>query len=82
MRVSRAAGPCKDPVCGMTVDPQTAKAQTSYEGQRIYFCSRGCLQTFLSAPQKYGLTKKKGIWARYIQRLNKAMSTNPPSCHG
>jgi YHS domain-containing protein len=72
----------KDPVCGMVVDPASAKAQTRYKGQKIYFCSRECLKEFLYTPERYGLTKKKGFWARYLERLGKAIAANPPSCHG
>jgi P-type Cu+ transporter len=43
-----------DPVCGMTVNPATARAQTQYEGQTYYFCSPGCLQKFQANPQRYG----------------------------
>jgi P-type Cu+ transporter len=32
----------KDPVCGMTVDTETAAAKGSYEGQMVYFCSVPC----------------------------------------
>ncbi|HEX4893085.1 MAG TPA: YHS domain-containing protein, partial [Hyphomicrobiaceae bacterium] len=29
----------KDPVCGMTVDPATAKHSHTHEGTTYYFCS-------------------------------------------
>ena len=32
----------KDPVCGMMVDPSTAAAKGTYDGQTVYFCSAGC----------------------------------------
>ncbi|HQX85976.1 MAG TPA: YHS domain-containing protein, partial [Aestuariivirga sp.] len=28
-----------DPVCGMTVDPATAKHKAEHQGQSYYFCS-------------------------------------------
>lgn len=37
----------KDPVCGMVVDPQTAKAKIELGGQTFYFCSENCKQAFL-----------------------------------
>lgn len=43
----------KDPVCGMTVDPHTAKHTTSYQGRPYYFCSAGCRAKFEGNPQKY-----------------------------
>jgi Cu+-exporting ATPase len=42
-----------DPVCGMTVDPHTAKHQASHHGQPYYFCSAGCKTKFAADPQKY-----------------------------
>jgi P-type Cu+ transporter len=43
----------KDPVCGMTVDPATAKYRTKRAGQSYYFCGVGCLRKFEAEPQKY-----------------------------
>ncbi len=42
-----------DPVCGMTVDPATAKHRAEHRGQHYYFCSAGCRTKFAAAPQKY-----------------------------
>jgi xanthine dehydrogenase accessory factor len=35
-----------DPICGMTVDPRTAKYQSVFEGKTIYFCCLHCKETF------------------------------------
>ncbi len=35
-----------DPICGMTVSPDAARGELEFEGQRYYFCSKGCLETF------------------------------------
>src|ERR1700722_1086086 len=43
----------KDPVCGMTVDPATAKARAEHAGQTYYFCCAGCAQKFQSNPDEY-----------------------------
>ncbi|WP_084632659.1 heavy metal translocating P-type ATPase [Pleomorphomonas oryzae] len=43
----------KDPVCGMTVDPATAKYRTEHGGKPYYFCSEGCLKKFTADPQRY-----------------------------
>ena len=43
-----------DPVCGMTVDPDTAAAHRRYAGQTVSFCSPGCATTFDSDPARYG----------------------------
>jgi len=48
-----AAGGAVDPVCGMTVDPHTAKNPADHRGQTYYFCSAGCRAKFVADPQKY-----------------------------
>jgi xanthine dehydrogenase accessory factor len=35
-----------DPICGMKVDPATAKYSSEFEGRTIYFCCLHCKQTF------------------------------------
>ena len=42
-----------DPVCGMTVDPKTAKHKAEHKGHTYYFCSAGCRTKFEAAPEKY-----------------------------
>lgn len=42
----------RDPVCGMNVDADTPH-QSTYEGQRYYFCSPDCKQAFEKSPQQY-----------------------------
>ena len=49
--VSRATE--KDPVCGMDVDPTTARHRAEFEGKTYYFCAAGCRQKFLSHPEQY-----------------------------
>ena len=46
-----------DPVCGMTVDPHTAKHRADYRGHTYYFCSAGCRD-------KFRCTIRKNISAR------------------
>jgi Cu+-exporting ATPase len=43
----------KDPVCGMSVDPHTAKHRHTYKGHAYYFCSTGCRSKFINNPDKY-----------------------------
>lgn len=43
----------KDPVCGMTVEPQSAKAQVEHLGQKYYFCYVGCADKFKADPNAY-----------------------------
>ena len=44
----------RDPICGMDVDPKTAKHTTQHEGKTFYFCSPGCKKTFEADPHRYG----------------------------
>jgi Cu+-exporting ATPase len=48
-----AEGGVFDPVCGMTVDPHTAKHRADYHGHTYYFCAAGCKTKFTADPQKY-----------------------------
>ncbi|HEX3409062.1 MAG TPA: heavy metal translocating P-type ATPase [Candidatus Binataceae bacterium] len=43
----------KDPVCGMTVDPSTAKWSHSHDGHSYFFCGKGCMAKFVADPKKY-----------------------------
>ena len=47
------AGGVLDPVCGMTVDPHTAKHRADHRGHTYYFCSSGCRAKFAADPKKY-----------------------------
>jgi P-type Cu+ transporter len=43
----------KDPVCGMTVDPRTAKHRAEHGRHTHYFCSAGCKAKFEAEPARY-----------------------------
>jgi YHS domain-containing protein len=45
----------KDPVCKMEVDPKMAAAQSSYQGQTVYFCAVDCKIKFDANPGNYPL---------------------------
>ncbi len=47
-----------DPVCGMTVKPETAAGSHEYKGTTYYFCAIGCLNKFQSDPESYLQPKK------------------------
>lgn len=51
--VGAATQTVKDPVCGMDVDPHTAKHQAEQGGRTYYFCSAGCRTKFIADPAKY-----------------------------
>jgi Cu+-exporting ATPase len=47
------ATPVKDPVCGMRVDPQTARRTSEHEGRTYYFCSPACKKAFDAEPRRH-----------------------------
>jgi uncharacterized membrane protein YraQ (UPF0718 family)/YHS domain-containing protein len=42
-----------DPVCGMSVDPESAEYRSFQKGSAYYFCSAGCKEEFAKEPGKY-----------------------------
>ena len=54
-KAKAAAAPAtvRDPVCGMSVDPATAKHSAEHAGTSYYFCSAGCRQKFAADPDRY-----------------------------
>ncbi len=42
-----------DPVCGMTVDPETSSHRSEHDGQTYYFCCGGCQTKFEADPESY-----------------------------
>jgi Cu+-exporting ATPase len=42
----------KDPVCGMDVNPATARFKIEHAGKDYFFCSKGCLDKFQVNPDK------------------------------
>jgi P-type Cu+ transporter len=51
--LSGPASSATDPVCGMAVDPATARAKTEYAGQTYYFCCPHCRERFEADPARY-----------------------------
>ena len=52
----RPIDPSEDPVCGMQVDPATARERGlahTHDGHDYVFCGRGCLLEFRDDPDKY-----------------------------
>lgn len=42
-----------DPVCGMTVEAESARHASEHGGERYYFCCPGCKRAFEKEPEKY-----------------------------
>ena len=73
-----------DPVCGMAVVTGQADILTIVKGQTYYFCAEGCRQAFEENPQKFldpKPAKRKGLWGRYMDRLQKATGGKAQKCH-
>ena len=49
---SSAKALAKDPVCGMDVNPATARYKTPHHGKEYFFCSAGCLAKFQTNSEK------------------------------
>jgi Cu+-exporting ATPase len=47
-----------DPVCGMTVEPETAAARREYAGKTYYFCGPGCAKAFDVKPEAFADTTR------------------------
>ncbi|HSY58618.1 MAG TPA: heavy metal translocating P-type ATPase [Terriglobales bacterium] len=43
----------RDPVCGMTVAPERAKARVELGGKSYFFCGEGCAKKFNAEPAKF-----------------------------
>lgn len=84
--MSREKSPVKkyiDPVCLMQVDPQVPHPTYTYRMRTYHFCADACRRTFEQHPDNYLRNKpprKKNLWRRYLDRLNKATGGKPPSC--
>ena len=51
--VADAVPLARDPVCGMSVDPATAKHKAEHAGATYYFCSGGCREKFVADPARF-----------------------------
>jgi Cu+-exporting ATPase len=58
---ANATGQTRDPVCGMVVDPATAKHRAEHDGQTYYFCCDGCKAKFLADPTRVLKPADKGV---------------------
>ncbi len=52
----REIKPNEDPVCGMTVQPEAARAKgltITHEGREFVFCGKGCMLEFRDSPDHF-----------------------------
>ena len=52
-RDADAATTVRDPVCGMSVNPETSRHRFEYNGTTYHFCSNGCRTRFEADPARY-----------------------------
>jgi Cu+-exporting ATPase len=69
----------KDPVCGMTVNPQKAAGSVEHEGKKYYFCSAGCTERFRKAPEKFLNAAAAAGMEHSHSHMPAAAHTNPQS---
>jgi P-type Cu+ transporter len=43
----------RDPVCGMSVDPATAKHRAEHRGRGYFFCGARCRERFVAEPERF-----------------------------
>ncbi len=61
----------RDPVCGMTVDPNSGKPETQHDGKTIHFCHQGCHDKFVAEPATY-LTSVDPVCGMTVERSTAA----------
>jgi Cu+-exporting ATPase len=70
-----------DPVCGMTVDPATAKAKVDFQDKTFYFCCQGCATKFSANPTSY-LQPRQAEEPRQIEERVQRSSIKQSSANG
>lgn len=61
----------RDPVCGMTVDPQAGRPFVEHGGRTFHFCCDGCRTKFIGAPEQF-LTAKDPVCGMDVDRATAA----------
>ena len=70
-----------DPVCAMKIGHK--EHTFTYKNYTYYFCAEACRKKFETKPEKYlkeDPAKRKGIWGRYLDRLNRATGGRAQQC--
>ncbi|MGB9071872.1 MAG: heavy metal translocating P-type ATPase [Terriglobales bacterium] len=74
--VKAATGLAVDPVCGMKVDPATAKFSHQHKGKAYFFCCGGCREKFKADPEKFLSSPPKPMGSGLVS-LGMAPTTKP-----
>jgi YHS domain-containing protein len=73
-----------DPVCKMKVTRGGKVPSFIFQSETYHFCADTCRKAFIADPKKFLKSKQKkskGLWGRYLDRLNKVTGGKPPCCH-
>src|SRR5437879_2499704 len=68
----------KDPVCGMSVNPATAKHTHEHGGKTYYFCAGSCAEKFKTDPQKYRKAPADAAHRVSLQAAPKSLAASVP----
>ena len=71
-----------DPVCGMKVDPATAKRSAEHGGTRYFFCSDSCHDRFVEDPASWANPPKVSLSFGGLSVEGEAASAGASCCHG
>src|SRR6266853_1425857 len=69
----------KDPVCGMTVNPATARYRTMHNGRQYFFCSPSCLAKFQANPEKILSSPPKPMGSGLVSLGGSAVPQSAPN---
>lgn len=72
-----------DPVCYMEVKKMDGTPSIMHNFRTYYFCAESCRNAFEKNPEKYlnPKSKRKGLWVRYLERLERATGGKSLNCH-
>src|SRR5882762_9906466 len=68
-----------DPVCGMTVNRDSAAGSYEYEGKTYYFCSTHCLNKFREDPERFLNKAKEPTTPEPIEIARKPSTATAPT---
>src|SRR5260370_28680790 len=79
--LTTATEPQRDPVCGMIVNPATAKYSHRHAGKNFFFCCAHCADKFRADPEKYlnhsAPTQSSGLVMPSAVRSSPHLSSSP-----
>jgi len=85
-----SAAVVRDPVCGMTVDPQAGKPRIDHGGHTYHFCSASCRDKFAKAPEDFitavdpvcGMSVERATAANFMRHEGNGFYFCSPGCKG